>query len=245
MTGSNIEVQYLNLLKYIIGVGIQKKIPTGNCLSIYGRQIRHSMPIGVPVVTTSKLDWDSIKTEVVGLNNSPEILELVARIKQNPDSMDLIYSNNGYEFGIYTRELSIKERMDLASKSGWTPTYNIDDYEHSIFDTFDPRRRSISLLWRAPSIDAINEFPYKFAVYSILLKLISVEVQMLAEEVIANLEECHIHVVNIDGAKEQNTRAPYPLPTITITKKQDMKYTEDDLHLVSYHFHPGIRYVKL
>jgi thymidylate synthase len=54
------------LLEYILGNGVEKKDRTGTgTLSIFGRQIRHKMSEGFPLLTTKKMHWKSIVTELL------------------------------------------------------------------------------------------------------------------------------------------------------------------------------------
>jgi len=62
----NIEKQYLNLLKDILDNGIEKQDRTGTgTISIFGRQIRHDMSKGFPLLTTKKMAWKQIVTELL------------------------------------------------------------------------------------------------------------------------------------------------------------------------------------
>jgi thymidylate synthase len=62
----NIEKQYLKLLKDIIDNGVEKQDRTGTgTLSVFGRQIRHDMSKGFPLLTTKKMYWKGIVTELL------------------------------------------------------------------------------------------------------------------------------------------------------------------------------------
>ena len=61
-----IDTEYQDLLCYILGNGVEKKDRTGTgTLSIFGRQIRHNMKDGFPLLTTKKMHWKSIVTELL------------------------------------------------------------------------------------------------------------------------------------------------------------------------------------
>ena len=63
---NNIELQYLNLLEDILDNGIEKKDRTGTgTLSVFGRQIRHKMSEGFPLLTTKKMAWKTMVTELL------------------------------------------------------------------------------------------------------------------------------------------------------------------------------------
>ena len=63
---NNIEHQYLKLLKDILDNGVEKQDRTGTgTISVFGRQIRHDMKLGFPLLTTKKMSWKSIVTELL------------------------------------------------------------------------------------------------------------------------------------------------------------------------------------
>lgn len=71
---NGIETQYLDLVKDILNTGVEKDTRNGKVLSVFGRQIRHNMVDGFPLLTTKKMAWDSIKTELQWfLNGSTDI----------------------------------------------------------------------------------------------------------------------------------------------------------------------------
>jgi len=63
---NNIDKQYQNLLQDILDNGIEKSDRTGTgTTSVFGRQIRHKMSEGFPLLTTKKMHWKSIVTELL------------------------------------------------------------------------------------------------------------------------------------------------------------------------------------
>jgi thymidylate synthase len=51
------------------------------------------------------------------------------------------------------------------------------------------------------------------------LEIIAKEVNMIPEDLIGNLGDVHLYKNHIEQAKEQISREPYDLPTITITER--------------------------
>ena len=65
-TMNNLDVQYQSLLQDILNNGIQKGDRTGTgTLSVFGRQIRHKMSEGFPLLTTKKMAWKTLVTELL------------------------------------------------------------------------------------------------------------------------------------------------------------------------------------
>lgn len=63
---NNIDKQYQSLLQDILDNGIQKGDRTGTgTISVFGRQIRHKMSEGFPLLTTKKMAWKTMVTELL------------------------------------------------------------------------------------------------------------------------------------------------------------------------------------
>jgi thymidylate synthase len=63
---NSIDKQYQNLLQDILDNGVSKTDRTGTgTISVFGRQIRHKMKEGFPLLTTKKMAWKTIVTELL------------------------------------------------------------------------------------------------------------------------------------------------------------------------------------
>ncbi len=128
--------------------------------------------------------------------------------------------------------------------------------------------RAVSILWNQRSVDVGLGLPFNIASYALLLEIIAKQVNMIPEEVIGNLGDCHIYLNHIDGLKEQLTRTPYELPKLNINTEFwptesgecgvgliDAKAVldsfsndsfckcllEEDIQLYGYQYHPAIK----
>jgi thymidylate synthase len=63
---NNLDKQYQMLLEYILGNGVEKKDRTGTgTISVFGEQIRHKMSEGFPLLTTKKIAFKTMVTELL------------------------------------------------------------------------------------------------------------------------------------------------------------------------------------
>jgi thymidylate synthase len=306
---NNIEHDYLKLLHDILINGTKKQDRTGTgTISVFGRQIRHDMRLGFPLLTTKKMPFKTIVTELLWflrgdtnikflvdngchiwdgdafknfMNTSEgdpdliwnqeqfinmiktddefakqwgelgpiygrqwrnwnaifdggvdQIKNLIQDLKTNPDSRRLMVNawNVGeldqmtlppchYGFQVYTRELSLEERHQLALPI-WKETYgpladmmvptNVDNTPYKI------PTRAISLMWNQRSVDTFLGLPFNIASYGLLLEIIAKAVNMVPDELIGNLGDVHLYSNHIDQAREQLTRQMMTMPKLTI-----------------------------
>jgi len=63
---NNIDIQYQNLLRDVLQNGVKKQDRTGTgTLSVFGRQIRHQMSEGFPLLTTKKMYFNGVAAELI------------------------------------------------------------------------------------------------------------------------------------------------------------------------------------
>jgi thymidylate synthase len=176
-----------------------------------------------------------------------QILRLVHSLKTEPDSRRLMVNAWNvaeldqmvlppchYGFQVYTRELSIAERLDLGYKTYKELFEPFDFYkvDHKEIDELYPvPRRAISLMWNQRSVDTFLGLPFNIASYALLLEIIAKEVNMVPDELIGNLGDVHLYKNHIEQAKEQISREPYDLPTITITERNWYQHEKVKEHL--------------
>ena len=195
-----------------------------------------------PIYGAQWRKWDGID----------QIQNLINELKTNPDSRRLMVNawNVGeldqmvlppchYGFQVYTRELSMEERIDYAlSKNDFRFTdaiINEEDYEKYNIPT-----RAISLMWNQRSVDTFLGLPFNIASYGLLLEMIAKEVNMVPDELIGNLGDVHLYKNHIQQAKEQIGREPYKLPTIELSNV-DILNGEFDYEIKGYESHPTIK----
>jgi thymidylate synthase len=62
---NKLDLDYQNLLQDILDNGVKKETRNGGTISVFGRQIRHKMSEGFPLLTTKKMAWKTMVTELL------------------------------------------------------------------------------------------------------------------------------------------------------------------------------------
>jgi thymidylate synthase len=191
-----------------------------------------------------------------------QIQNLINDLKTNPDSRRLMVNawNVGeldqmvlppchYGFQVYTRELSVVERMGYYGKHFMkeNESKSYDELLKVNYDELNIPTRAISLMYNCRSQDVPLGTPFNLASYGLLLTILAKEVNMVPDELISNMGDCHIYLNQIDGVKERLTREPFELPTLNQfptyegTRPSIESYVIGDFTLKNYQSHPTIK----
>lgn len=334
---NKLDQEYKMLLEYILGNGVEKETRNGKTRSIFGWQIRHNMQEGFPALTTKKLAFKTMTTELlwflrgdtsikylvdnnchiwdgdcyraylIKVNMQPgtpmgdfltqedfinkiktddvfaekwgslgkiygsqwrkwdedsyggidQISQLIRSLRETPDSRRMIVSAWNptyiphmvlppchYSFQVYTRELSLEERRTYR-RSKKNISREIAPASEQMLNNSNIPKRAISLMFNMRSNDVPLGLPFNLASYGLLLEIFGKMVNMVPDELIANLGDAHIYKNQINGVKEQLTREPYSLPKLDI-HPGILDYELDKLEvgmfkLVNYKSHPSIK----
>ena len=193
-----------------------------------------------------KLETDSEFNDEFGNKGVDQISELIRQLKQNPDSRRLMVNAWAvhdlpnmvlppchYGFQMYTRELSTVERMEYYAKHFMkeNEAKTFDELLKVDYTKLNIPKRSISLMFNQRSCDFPLGLPFNIASYGLLLEIIAKEVNMVPDQLIGNLGDCHIYLNQIDGVKEQISRTSFELPSINITERNWYQHEKVKEHL--------------
>ena len=321
---NNIEHDYLKLLHDILTNGVTKQDRTGTgTRSVFGRQIRHDMSLGFPLLTTKKMPFKTIVTELLWFlrgdsdirflweNNctiwdgdwykkykttcsEPYTLEEVKqKIKDGNHSfhhsmfdMGPIYGKQWREWNTLKWETTnqidpshpdrpmLKWKLDgidqiqnLINDLKTNPdsrrlmvnAWNVGELDQMVlppchygFQCYVRDGKYLSLMWNQRSVDTPLGLPFNIASYALLLEMLARETNMIADELVGNLGDCHIYLDQQDGVREQLTRSPMALGQLVVNDEfwnpnvslfdQIEHIQPTDFRVENYESHPAIKF---
>ena len=215
---------------------------------IYGKQWRRW--VGLNKTKDKITQFDQIVKLVYDIKETPDSRRLMVNAWNVSDIDQMVLPPCHYGFQVYTRELSIEERLDLASKTYKELFEPFDFYvgDHDEIDKLYPvPKRAISLMWNQRSVDTFLGLPFNIASYALLLEIIAKEVDMVPDELVGNLGDVHLYSNHVEQAEEQINRVPLDLPKLNIvgvepsiiTKPRYWKWS--DFVIENYQSHPSIK----
>ena len=269
---NQLDKKYQQLLSDIIEFGVEKKDRTGTgTISEFGHQIRHKMSEGFPLLTTKKMAWKQIVSELLWFLTGQTNIAFLH--KHNNHIWDGDYEKSGRTDGdlgpIYGKQWRkwdgkngrIDQIDDLVRELKTNPdsrrlmvsAWNVGEldqmvlppchYGFQVWTREENGQRYISLMWNQRSVDTFLGLPFNIASYGLLLHILANEVNMIPDELIGNLGDTHLYSNHIEQAKEQISRTSFDLPKLKTDVKIDgiCCATPDDFILEGYQYHPTIK----
>ena len=269
---NTLDKKYQQLLSDIIAFGVEKKDRTGTgTISEFGHQIRHKMSEGFPLLTTKKMAWKQIVSELLWFLTGQTNIAFLH--KHNNHIWDGDYEKSGRTDGdlgpIYGKQwrkwdgkngridqidnLINEIKANPDSRRLMVSAWNVGEldqmvlppchYGFQVWTREEDGKRYISLMWNQRSVDTFLGLPFNIASYGLLLHIIANEVDMIPDELIGNLGDTHLYLNHIEQAKEQISRDSFDLPTLKTNAKMDgiCCNEPDDFILEGYQYHPTIK----
>jgi thymidylate synthase len=257
--------QYLDLLQHVMDNGAIKGDRTGTgTKSVFGYQMRFNLADGFPLLTTKKLHLKSIIYELLwflrGDTNVKYLQEHGVSIWNewaDPDGeLGHIYGHQWRSWEGYDGKAidQISEaihtiKTDPDSRRIIVSAWNVADLQsmnlppcHALFQ-FYVANGTLSLQLYQRSADLFLGVPFNIASYALLLMMVAQVTGLKAGEFVHTLGDAHIYSNHFDQVREQLSRTPRQLPTMTINPdvKSIFDFSFEDFELSGYNPWPHIK----
>jgi len=258
------EWQYLKLLRDILDNGVRRDDRTGTgTLGVFGRQMRFDLSKGFPLLTTKKLHTRSIFIELLWFLRGETN---IAWLKENGVSIWDEWADAEGDLGpVYGKQwrswaapngTSIDQIAKLVHGlktnpnsrrhivSAWNPA-DVDDMAlppcHCLFQFFVADGKLSCQLYQR-SADVFLGVPFNIASYALLTHMLAKVVGLEPGDFVHTFGDAHLYLNHLEQAELQLSRAPLPLPTLSVADKTDLFGFElSDFVLNDYQSWPHIK----
>jgi thymidylate synthase len=256
---------YLDLMRHVLEHGHDKSDRTGTgTRSVFGYQMRFDLADGFPMVTTKKLHLKSIVHELLwflkGDTNIRYLKENGVSIWDEwADEQGELGPVYGYQWrswpapdGRHIDQIAnvvemIKKNPDSRRLivSAWNPAL-VDEMAlppcHALFQFYVADGKLSCQLYQR-SADIFLGVPFNIASYALLTLMVAQVCGLKPGEFVHTLGDAHLYSNHLEQAREQLSRAPRALPTMTLNPAVNdlFGFTFDDFKLEGYDPHPHIK----
>jgi thymidylate synthase len=257
--------QYLDLLQHILDYGVEKSDRTGTgTLSVFGYQMRFDLNQGFPLLTTKKLHLKSVIYELLWFLRGESNIKF---LKQHGVGIWDEWADENGElgpvYGVQWRKWKTSEgtvidqisqvieqiKQNPNSRRLIVNAWNVGEIKkmalppcHLLFQFYVVNNKLSCQLYQR-SADVFLGVPFNIASYALLTMMVAQVCGLGVGDLVQTLGDTHLYLNHLEQAKLQLTRAPFPLPQITLnpTSRSINEFKYEDFELVNYQAHPHIK----
>lgn len=258
---NKLDNDYQDLLSDVLEDGVQKTDRTGTgTLSLFGRSIKHNMSEGFPILTTKKVAFNTMVTELKWFLRGDTNIKYLQ--DNNCKIWDGDYKKSGRTDGelgpIYGKQWRDWNGIDQLenlivglinepdSRRHLVSAWNVEDLDkmtlppcHYSFQCYVADGK-LSLMWNQRSADLFLGVPFNISSYGLLLEVLCKETGYQPGELIGRFGDIHLYNNHIEQAKEQISRDSFDLPKLDLMY-YDIYRGDFDVELIDYKSHPAIK----
>ena len=256
---------YLDLMRHVLEHGTRKDDRTGTgTLSVFGWQMRYNLAEGFPLVTTKKCHLRSIIHELLWFLQGDTNIKY---LKENGVSIwDEWADENGNLGPVYGHQWrswpkpdggTIDQISEVVKTLKTNPdsrriivsAWNVADLDkmalapcHAFFQFYVADGKLSCQLYQR-SADIFLGVPFNIASYALLTLMMAQVTGLKPGDFVHTLGDAHLYLNHLDQTREQLSREPRPLPTMTLNPevKDIFAFRFEDFTLSGYDPHPAIK----
>lgn len=256
---------YLDLMRHVLEHGTPKSDRTGTgTLSVFGWQMRYNLAEGFPLVTTKKCHLRSIIHELLWFLQGDTNIKY---LKDNGVSIwDEWADENGNLGPVYGHQWrswprpdgsTIDQISDVVNTLKTNPdsrriivsAWNVADLDrmalapcHAFFQFYVADGKLSCQLYQR-SADIFLGVPFNIASYALLTLMMAQVTGLKPGDFVHTLGDAHLYSNHLEQAREQLSRTPRALPTMTLNPQVNdlFAFRFEDFTLTGYDPHPAIK----
>ena len=265
----NIEDEYKYLMAEILYEGSDKKDRTGTgTKSVFGRTIRHNMDLGFPMLTSKKISFKAVRTELLWILQGRTDLKYLEdngvkywrpdyeRSGRTDETLGPVYGKQWRDFNGVDQLYKLIDaiRYDSNSRRMMVSAWNVSELSdmvlppcHYGFQVY-VNNGVMDLMWQQRSADVFLGLPYDIAMYGLLLEMLAKGSNLIPGHLIGQLGDCHLYNNHLDQAKEYLSRSRRVMPSLKLHDGLSISYDSrvcipdaEDIELIKYNPLPAIK----
>ena len=233
-------------------------------VSVFGHQMRFDLAQGFPALTTKRIHMRSVVGELLwflrGETNVEWLHEHGVTIWDEwADAKGELGPIYGYQWrswptpdGRHVDQVaSVIEniRSNPDSRRHLVSAWNVSDLDrmalppcHTMFQFYVAEGRLSCQLYQR-SADVFLGVPFNIASYALLTLMVAQVTDLAPGDFVHTLGDDHLYLNHLEQAREQLSREPRPLPTMTLNPERRSidDFEMDDFTLSGYDPHPAIK----
>jgi thymidylate synthase len=232
--------------------------------SIFGAQLRYDLNQGFPLITTKKVHWHSVRTELLwmlrGDTNVKWLQDHGVTIwdewANQHGELGPVYGRQWRAFGSppfhcvdqitnVIEEIKVNPDSRRLIVTAWNPLdvpFSALPPCHMMFQFYvNDGKLSCQVYQR--SCDMFLGVPFNIASYALLTHLVAAHCGLDVGDLIWTGGDCHIYANHVNQVITQVRRDPYPFPTCLIDypKNAPWDHRPEELRIFNYTHHPAIK----
>ena len=265
----NIEDEYKELMSEILYKGSEKKDRTGTgTKSVFGRTIRHNMDLGFPMLTSKKISFKAVRTEMLWILQGRTDLKYLEdngvkywrpdyeRSGRTDETLGPVYGKQWRDFNGVDQLYKLIDaiRYDSNSRRMMVSAWNVSELSdmvlppcHYGFQVY-VNNGVMDLMWQQRSADVFLGLPYDIAMYGLLLEMLAKGSNLIPGQLIGQLGDCHLYNNHLDQAKEYLSRSRRVMPSLKLHQGLSVGHSGrvyipdfEDIELIKYNPLPAIK----
>ncbi len=260
------EIQYLALLQELVFQDTTRQTRNDDgTRSVFGRQLRYDMADGFPLLTTKRVFWSGIVTELLwflrGDTNIRWLQERGVHIwdewaDENGD-LGPVYGAQWRKWDDYSQLDSVDQianvikglKEDPHSRRHIVSAWNVGELSHMalppchmMFQFYVGSDERLSMLMYQRSADMFLGVPFNIASYALLLHIVATIIGRVPGEFIHSMGDVHLYGNHMEQAKLQLTRKPTGFPNLIMPADLNINPEPEpsDFRLECYYPHDAI-----